>query len=215
MICVSLSEKDFKKCRRLVSELEFCEIRLDLCGFTIQETKEIFSTGKPLIATFRPDGIPEEKRVESLITAIEAGADYVDIEYDSPEESRLKICETARKNNCAVILSYHNYDLTPEKDELRDLLLAMLARDADIIKIACEAKDYRDNVHLIALYDMMPPDKQLIAVGMGEHGQVTRLAAPLLGAPFTFASYTVGIQIAPGQLDYITMQRMIDTIRGE
>ena len=45
----------------------------------------------------------------------------------------------------------------------------------------------------------------MIALGMGKKGKITRLAAPLLGAPFTYASPAAGSETGPGQLEMDTL----------
>ncbi len=40
----------------------------------------------------------------------------------------------------------------------------------------------------------------MVIIGMGEKGVITRVAAPMLGAEFTFASAETGKETAPGQI---------------
>jgi 3-dehydroquinate dehydratase-1 len=44
---------------------------------------------------------------------------------------------------------------------------------------------------------------------MGEKGRVTRILAPLLGSPFTYASYEAGKETAPGQIEDKRLEEMI------
>ncbi len=50
--------------------------------------------------------------------------------------------------------------------------------------------------------------------GMGKDGRITRIAAPLLGAPFTYASLDNTRETASGQLDSRTLKQIIDMIRN-
>jgi 3-dehydroquinate dehydratase-1 len=49
---------------------------------------------------------------------------------------------------------------------------------------------------------------------MGKDGRITRIAAPLLGAPFTYASLDNTRETASGQLDSRTLKQIIDMIRN-
>jgi len=56
---------------------------------------------------------------------------------------------------------------------------------------------------------------RVIALGLGPAGVVTRLAAPLLGAPFTYTSLRPGRETADGQLDWLTMDRILRRVAHE
>lgn len=53
MICVSLAEKDFSKCLKLVEKYDFYEIRLDLVELTKNELEKLLKTNNNAIVTFR------------------------------------------------------------------------------------------------------------------------------------------------------------------
>jgi 3-dehydroquinate dehydratase len=50
----------------------------------------------------------------------------------------------------------------------------------------------------------------MVIIGMGKLGVVTRIAAPLLGAEFTFAAPETGKETAPGQ---ISKDKLLSIIR--
>ena len=83
MICVSLNITDVDQCIEALKSLEMAEIRIDLAGYNEQQVERVFSSHKNLIATCRPDNITDEKRLKLLIRAIESGAAFVDVEYES------------------------------------------------------------------------------------------------------------------------------------
>lgn len=90
MICASIAEKDIEKCLSSIQKVEMAEIRMDLVEYNNEEIRRIFSQRKKLIATFRPGKIKDKERFEALKIAIEAGATFVDIEYEAPEDVRVK-----------------------------------------------------------------------------------------------------------------------------
>ncbi len=199
MICVSISDKDLKKCLAILEKVEMAEIRIDLAEFSNEEIKEVFSKGKKLIATCRPGKIKDHERVEMLKIAIESGATYVDIEYEATAEYKSDIIDFAHKHQCDVIISYHNYDKTPELDELENIVNQCYTQGADLAKVATHVNVNRDNSKILSLYKA---PGRLVAIGMGDLGRISRIVAPFLGAEFTYASVEDGSATAPGQINY-------------
>lgn len=212
MICVSLAEKNVDICLNRLQSLEFAEIRMDLMNISRSEVKKIFSSHSRLIATCRPGQIREEDRLDLLSTAVISGAAYIDIELETREAARSALIETARKNSCQVIFSYHNYARTPGISALKETIRQCFAAGADIAKIACRTHRERDAARLLGLLNCRKP---LVIIGMGESGRITRTAAPLLGAPFTFASYRSGSETAENQIDYRTLRKLIEELKYE
>ncbi len=54
-----------------------------------------------------------KKRVDILRKAMDAGAEYVDIEASTPKELLKPFLESERESK--IILSYHNFTDTPEE----------------------------------------------------------------------------------------------------
>ncbi|MBI4646581.1 MAG: type I 3-dehydroquinate dehydratase [Bacteroidia bacterium] len=203
MICVSIAEKDIKKCLTMMHKVDLAEIRLDLTTFTFEEIKQIFSASLRLIATCRPGRYSEIQRSEILLTAVKNGAAFVDIETEASEQYKKNIILTAKKNKCKIMVSYHNYESTPDEDTLQKIIKNGFRQGADIMKIACRVNVIPDCATLFSLYRCQKP---LIAIGMGALGRITRIAAPYLGAPFTYASFEEGKETADGQIDFKTLK---------
>jgi len=49
---------------------------------------------------------------------------------------------------------------------------------------------------------------------MGRKGRLTRILAPLLGCPFTYASIDGGKETAEGQIDAASLRRILLEFRG-
>jgi 3-dehydroquinate dehydratase-1 len=209
MICTAISESDFEKCKQLLENTDFAEIRLDLTGFNMDQIVDIFSLKKQLIATCRSTKENKNAREEILKTAITSGAKYVDIEIESDKYFKESIIKVARKNNCTVIISYHNFDLTPPNEELLDIVEKCFTSGADIAKIACMVNNVGDNARLLGILDTERP---LVSIGMGEMGKITRIIAPFLGSVFTFASPNNEKLTAPGQINQQDMEYITELI---
>ncbi len=200
MICVALQENNVKRCLQIIEKVEMAEIRIDMAKLSIDDVKQIFRTStKPLIATCRPEFCSDEVRMELLKTAIKAGAAFVDVEIESSEAFKQEMCEFTKAYNCKLIISYHNYDCTPDNETLQSLIKSSFKSGADIAKIAVMVQSVQDNARLLSLYDT---EKAVVALGMGQLGKITRIVAPLFGSPFTFAALDDASATAPGQITY-------------
>jgi 3-dehydroquinate dehydratase-1 len=209
MICVSIADVTVDEACRIIGEHEISEVRLDRIKFAESDLERIFSTGRT-VATFRPvDGIDNEKRKGILKAAIKYGASYVDIEVENNDAFKSELKDAAAGTGCKSIVSYHDYSKTPVMRELEQLISWCFEGGADLAKIACQVNCTGDAARLLSLYSLGKP---VISIGMGEIGRITRVAAPLLGAPFTYASLDTARETAPGQIDSATLKKIIDLI---
>lgn len=206
MICVSIAERSAGACLKALAGLAFAEIRMDRMNLTVDDVRDVFSAGMDLIATCRPGAFSEDERKRLLVAAIEAGAAYVDIEADSDGSFKREIIEKARSRSCAVIVSFHDYEGTPEREDLLRIVSLCFESGGDIAKIACTVHSERDNARLLGLLDS---GRDIIVIGMGEKGRITRIVAPLLGSPFTYAAPARGRETADGQLDRETLEKYL------
>lgn len=211
MICISIADVTADEACRIIKDNEISEVRLDRIQFAERDLEKIFTSGKT-VATFRPaDGIDNSKRMEILKTAIRYGASYIDIEVENNDVYKNELKKTASLSGCKTIVSYHDYDKTPVMRELEQLISWCFEGGADIAKIACQVNSKSDAARLLSLYSSGKP---IISIGMGEAGKITRIAAPLLGAPFTYASLDAARGTAPGQIEAAKLKKIIDMIRN-
>ena len=199
MICVSLQLETVGEFLEAVEKFPFAELRLENLQPSDEEVARLFSLKKKLIATMRPGPYSESERRRILMAAVNAGASFVDIELESDPEFRKDIVRLARKKGSEIIVSYHNHELTPPAGELQKILSRCFESGADIAKIACHAHSLRDSARILGLLDS---PGSVVAIGMGPAGRITRIMAPLLGSPFTYASAEAGRETADGQLDF-------------
>lgn len=195
-ICVSLGGLPFDRVLALLPSSPLAEVRMDLLNFTRDQYQLVFAQHKNLIATCRPGSVTEPVRAQLLMDALSFGAAFVDLEIECDSLWRMPIVEYAHSLGRKVILSYHNYEFTPSGTELRAIVESIFDAGADVAKIACMALSPLDSATILSLYAHYT---NLVAIGMGAEGRMSRVAAPFLGAPFTFAAVK-GSATALGQL---------------
>ena len=204
-ICLTIGNVTYDEALKHLNDVSLAEIRMDLLDFTDEQFSSVFSQDKCTIATYR-----SENSFDILFAkysqAIQFGCTCVDIDINVPEIYRDKIADLAHSLNRRVILSYHNYDKTPSKKHLTQTIEKIFSSGADIAKLACMAKSLDDCSRILGLYENQT---KLVAFCMGELGKVTRLAAPILGAPFTYASIK-GKEVAPGQISYSEVDSFLE-----
>ena len=204
-ICVSLGGIPFAECMQLASKWPLVEIRLDLLRLDPEKIDLLAMQCRQWIATCRPGNLSERERTVLLSAAIRSGATYVDIEYEAEPSYRQLLVDLAAQYRCKVIISYHNFDATPDMDTLNRIIRHSTIMGADCVKIAVTANSSVDCARVMSLYS---EHDHIVAFAMGETGKITRIAAPFLGAGFTFASADETHLTAPGQLTVSQMEKI-------
>lgn len=157
------------------------------------------------------------QEVESkLITAIHAGAAFVDLEIEAPPMMSKRLRRETRENGTVFVRSYHDYKGTDSIEALKALTEKCFAIGADIAKIVtmaapCTGDNQSPDVdRILSLYDHFDPAK-LIAFAMGDAGKTSRIQCLAKGSPFTYASLNEEDTAAPGQM---TTREMRDIVYG-
>ena len=127
--------------------------------------------------------------------------EIVDVEMCNEPAFIEKVKKTAQTGNAKLILSYHNFDETPDETFIHDKLVMAQDLGADIAKLAVMPKDYADVLTLLGatLKARTGAVKvPIVTMSMGPEGGVTRVVGGLFGSDLTFA---VGKEAsAPGQI---------------
>ena len=202
----------------------------------MDEIEELFSTSDvPLVATCRINAVKERlsqtlaghtqddrklemkasQEVESkLITAIHAGAAFVDLEIEAPPMMSKRLRRETRENGTVFVRSYHDYKGTDSIEALKALTEKCFAIGADIAKIVtmaapCTGDNQSPDVdRVLSLYDHFDPAK-LIAFAMGDAGKTSRIQCLAKGSPFTYASLNEADAAAPGQMPTREMRDIV------
>jgi len=200
---------NFEECLAFTRKELFVEFRFDLLDLNPFQVDEVVNSARKSIATYRPDSGDPDRQIQTMLTAIKAGANYVDIELEADSYYRNELIKEAREHGREVIISYHNFDHTPDAARLKKIVTSCKMAGADLVKIACQVKSQKDVQALMGSYQ---EDTRMVVIGMGKLGLITRVAAPFLGAEFTFASPDSQRQTAPGQIEREKLYELINQI---
>lgn len=147
-------------------------------------------------------------RIEWLKKLAMAKPMLLDIEY-STIQSNDDLANYCKTQKIPVLLSWHDFEKTPPKDELRYMLEKMRVF-SNHIKMVTTAINIVDALRILDLYENAAEDS-LIAFSMGEAGTISRIMCTIIGrSPFTYAALEESI--APGQLTVVQMRDIYDKI---
>jgi len=188
------------------------EVRLDLMGsFDIHRI--IKAATKPVLITCRSVreggmGKDSPEAVSAhLISAIESGANLVDVELSMPRNLRERVLDAGDKTE--IIISTHINKGTPSNSELEKIFRESTAAGGDIIKIVTMARDWEDNLRILELVNRAKNEGvKIISFCMGPLGMMSRVFSVLMGAYMTFASLETGQESAKGQIPIDRMKEI-------
>ncbi len=164
--------------------------------------------GIPLIFTLRSAAeggsktIPGDLRLKLLKSAIGTGIpDMADMELANGSEVIQEMKEAASRCNTKLILSYHDFNGTPEESVLIERMEEARDMGADIAKMAVMARNQGDVLRLLnAVYRAKNKGLgiPITAMAMGRLGAITRITGGFFGSDMVYASGRVCS--APGQI---------------
>jgi 3-dehydroquinate dehydratase I len=147
-------------------------------------------------------------RIEWLKKLAMAKPMLLDIEY-STIQSNDDLANYCKTQKIPVLLSWHDFEKTPPKDQLIYLLKKMRVY-SNHIKMVTTAINIVDALRILDLYENAT-ESNLIAFSMGEAGIISRIMCTIIGrSPFTYAALEESI--APGQLTVVQMRDIYDKI---
>lgn len=161
-----------------------------------------------LLMTFRTSKEGGEKAIDAEayaalnIAAAKSGyVDMVDVEVFTGDEIVSRIIREAHTAGVKVVASNHDFDQTPEKDDIVGRLRKMQDMDADILKIAVMPQSKKDVLTLLAATEEMHStyaDRPIITMSMAGTGVISRLCGEVFGSALTFGAAKKAS--APGQM---------------
>ena len=162
----------------------------------------------PILFTFRTSKEGGEKVIEPEpykelnIKAAQSGyVDLVDVEVFTGDDIVKEIVKNAHACGVKVVASNHDFDRTPEKDEIVKRLRKMQELDADIPKIAVMPNCKKDVLTLLSATEEMYTeyaDRPIITMSMAGTGVISRLCGEVFGSALTFGAAKKAS--APGQM---------------
>jgi 3-dehydroquinate dehydratase / shikimate dehydrogenase len=209
MICVVITGPTFEEAHQQLSQAlssaDLVELRLDLFVsldlVSLKKLRSHFSI--PMIYTLRDQSQggsyirAESQRLDDIRTLATLNPEFIDLETHVPS---CFIAEMALSHpEIKLILSYHNFDHTPQ--DLEGLYREMQKIPACFYKVALFAQNALDVMRLLCLAKKTTTtDPKLIAISMGPHGQLSRILSPFIYAPLTEK-----LKTAPGQVPLQTL----------
>lgn len=206
MICIVIKGPTIQEARKQIDEAcqyaDVVELRLDyFVHLDIQELQILrhkFSI--PFLFTLRSKSQggnfqkSETERLQEIMRLAALNPEYFDLE-DNVAASFVENFKQAFPS-IKLIISHHNFSETPAN--LDALLTTMQKLEGHYYKIAVTAKNATDALRFLCW--TKKSNGNLIAISMGEHGQLSRILAPIIKSPFTYASIDESGTTAPGQL---------------
>ena len=172
-----------------------------------------------LLMTFRTsrEGAIEAEAYAALnIAAAQSGyVDLVDVEVFTGDEIVSRIIKEAHAAGVKVVASNHDFDKTPDKDDIVGRLRKMQELDADIPKIAVMPQNKKDVLTLLAATEEMYSeyaDRPIITMSMAGTGVISRLCGEVFGSALTFGAAKKAS--APGQMGVNDLHTVLNLLHN-
>ena len=179
------------------------------------------AAGIPVLLTRRnvteggqPLPIAEPVVVALYETACQARCvELIDYELSNAPEDLARLRRVSKDNGIAMVMSYHNFQLTPAAEVLQAKFALAQQLGADVGKVAVMPQDPADVLTLLgatykARQDLSIP---LISMSMGGLGSLSRMVGWVYGSAATFA---VGkSSSAPGQVAIDDLRTVLARLR--
>lgn len=160
--------------------------------------------------------ILEKERIELIIRCIEAKPSFVDIETYFEEKILKKLHSIAMKNGVGVIYSYHDFNSTPNEQDIMKLVSNFLkkcpglknsslnkSKPRSILKMVFFANSFQDNTTILNTCQTLSKKKiNFTCFNMGRKGLFSRIFSISMtkGALFSYAKLEETPETAPGQI---------------
>ena len=222
-VCVSVTGRTEEELLKRVKEYK--ELDIDILEWRVDYFEEIENIekvkdtlekmhnilqNKPLIFTFRSKKEGGERLLsteyyfklnkEIIETQL---VDIVDIELFTGHKEVEYLVKKAHDNKVKTIISNHDFDKTPEEEEIVKRIEKMITLGGDFPKIAVMPNSEKDVLNLLGATSIIKnkyKDKPIVTMSMGSLGLISRLSGEIFGSAITFGC--VGKPSAPGQIYY-------------
>jgi 3-dehydroquinate dehydratase I len=174
----------------------------------------------PLVFTFRSAKEGGEKEISTeyyfelnKVIAESGQIDIVDVELFNDEEEIKLLISAAHDNKVYVIISNHDFDKTPAKEEIVARLRKAQELGGDLPKIAVMPKSAADVLTLLDATNTMNEqygDRPIITMSMAGKGVISRLAGEIFGSALTFGAAKKAS--APGQVPVTELRNILSLI---
>jgi 3-dehydroquinate dehydratase-1 len=232
-ICVPIVGKTKEEI--LSAARSFADVKVDVVEWRVDWFEGVFDFAKvedvlkelrpalgeiPLLFTFRTAKEGGERSIEAeAYAALNKNAaatglvDLVDVEAFTGDEVVKDIIAAAHAAGVKVVASNHDFDKTPDKDDIVGRLRKMQELGADIPKIAVMPQNKKDVLTLLTATEEMASeyaDRPIITMSMAGTGLISRLCGEVFGSALTFGA--VGKASAPGQMNAADLNTVLNLI---
>lgn len=234
-ICVPLvatNKQDFlynaKKLKN--TKLDLVEVRIDYLDKVedldyvkdlIKRLREILNE-IPILFTFRSikEGGKREISLEyykklNIEIAKTGYVDLIDVELFIGDDIVKEIVDKAHNTNVKVVMSNHDFNKTPDKEEIVKRLCKMQDLNADLPKIAVMPKSTTDVITLLCATDIMINKYNktpIITISMSGIGAISRIAGETFGSAITFGA--LDVSSAPGQIEANKLANILEILHS-
>lgn len=217
------------------NEFEFSRFRIDCVEWRVDRFEQCMDAhsvvsclqklrvalrDKLLLVTFRTKAeggkvsLTHKEYLDFINTVIDTDcADLIDIEFFTAGDDIRELIDNAHSSGVVVVCSSHDFQKTPDKNELVSRMVKMQQVGADLPKVAVMPHDSTDVLTLLSAtiemknkYFVTP----VITISMGKLGVASRLCGEVFGSAMTFAS--AGDSSAPGQISIDVVNAVLDSI---
>lgn len=192
-------------------------VNIDEAKSLMQELRR--TVRKPIIFTFRNRKEGGKREIscdyyKELLTMVAECyyAELIDVEASSMEDVA-EFVDALKDYGVYIILSKHDFQKTPDRDEILKIFMDMQKAGADIIKVAYMPNTKKDVLNLINATEEMTSNYAscpVVAISMGHLGMVTRILGEFLESAITFAA--INKASAPGQINIDKLNQVLDVI---
>ena len=198
MICVPIRKKRINSILKILSlaekEADLTEVFFDeINNLNTEKLNIIFSQKrKPII-------YKSYANKEKIDQVLEFKPEYIDLDI----KTSLSIIKSVKVKSpkTKIIISYHNFEKTPEIKDLKKIIKEMKKKGADIYKIATYANDFTDSLRILSFLSEIKEQKlDAICLAMGKAGKITRATGHLLGNYLMYAPLDQNDKTASGQI---------------
>ncbi len=215
----SKKEEVLEVIRSNIAEYSYFEVWLDyiddLDETFIKELMELLQ--EKLILLFRRQNLEKvklelEKRIR-VISLLGNSESLIDLDvFDQKDE--LEYIKNAQLE-IKTIVSYHDYEKTPESEKLKEILDTMNKYKPTIYKVSTMCTKEIDALRLLQfLLELKERNLKYIVLGMGKSGMITRIFGTLWGNEMIFAPRVAIEQSAPGQLTRDQLEAIFKELKG-
>jgi len=209
-------------------DADLAEFRIDLLDFAA-DSKQVIALGhelkkilgdKPMIATIRTNNEGGKLTISDADYGKTYQAylkqpfmDMLDVEMFRDQQVVKNTVKLAHDKKVLIVMSNHDFQKTPNEDEIVKRLLKQDELGADILKIAVMPQSKQDVFTLMnaTLTVSQQSKKPLLTMSMGKLGTISRIATANMGGSFSFGM--IGGASAPGQIDVTQLKQFLKTVQ--